>query len=285
LTQYQPDEKNRIKRQKSDLSVRLAKEGRWDEAVQVNRDLLAIFPDDTETLNRLGKALMELKRYAEAKEAYEHSVKQDPTNTIAQKNLKNLQQLVQVAASKPAAATPPNPSRTRVAPSLFIEETGKTGVVNLVSLASSLVLARLTAGDRVYLEVDAAKELVRVKNEDGEVLGQLEPRMNVRLFRFIQAGNRYVAAVQAVSDKMLRIVIQEIYQHPSQRGKMSFPPKSGGAGYRAYIKEGVRERYGADDEDYDNEGEDYDNEGEAEEGEEESEITDDFGEPDETEEI
>jgi tetratricopeptide (TPR) repeat protein len=61
LTQYQPDEKNRIKRQKSDVAVRLAKEGRWEEAIQINRELLALFPDDSETLNRLGKAYLELK--------------------------------------------------------------------------------------------------------------------------------------------------------------------------------------------------------------------------------
>ena len=68
---------------------------------------------------------------------------------------------------------------------------------------------------------------------------------------------------------------------------MSFPPKTGGAGYRAYIKEGVRERYGVEDEDYDSEGEETDEaEGEETEGEEtEGEETDDFSETEETEEI
>ncbi len=82
MTQYQPDEKNRIKRQKSDAAIRMAAAGRWEEAVQVNKDLLTIFPDDSETLNRLGKAFLELKRFEEAKEAYEKAVKNDPGNII-----------------------------------------------------------------------------------------------------------------------------------------------------------------------------------------------------------
>ena len=287
MTQYQPDDKNRIKRQKSEQAIRLAKEGRWDEAVQVNQDLLGIFPDDAEALNRLGKALMELKRYTEATTSYERAVKNDPSNMIAQKNLQRLRQLVTAAptiSAQPTSSTPP-PTRPRVAPSLFIEETGKTGVTNLANLADSVILARLTGGDPVYLEADIPNQVLRVKNEEGQILGQIEPRLGLRLLRFIGAGNRYIAAVQAVGEKILRIVIQETYQHPSQRGKMSFPPKTGGAGYRAYIKEGVRERYDEEDYENDNDTEEVE-ETDTDEDEQEGEPSDDFGDTtDDTEEI
>lgn len=284
MTQQQPEDKNRIKRQKSEQAIRFAKEGRWDEAVQVNRDLLGIFPDDSETLNRLGKALMELKRYPEAKDAYEKAVKNDPSNLIAQKNL---QRLVQLVAAMPAnttsvAATTSAVNRTPLNPADFIEQTGKTGYTNLVNVAPTKVLARLTAGDPVFLVVDTTKQALLVKNEEGEVLGQVEPRLGMRLMRFLEAGNRYVARVQSVGEHQLRIVIQETYQHPSQRGKMSFPPKTGAAGYRAYTKEGVvRERY-ADDEDYDYENEEAESEEEPE-GEEEAEVSEDFIENEEPE--
>ncbi len=287
MTQYQPDDKNRIKRQKSEQAIRLAKEGRWDEAVQTNQDLLGIFPDDAEALNRLGKALMELKRYTEATASYERAVKNDPSNMIAQKNLQRLRQLVTAAPTAPVQSTSNTPphTRPRVAPSLFIEETGKTGVTNLANLADSVVLARLTGGDPIYLEADIPNQVLRVKNEEGQILGQIEPRLGLRLLRFIGAGNRYIAAVQAVGEKMLRIVIQETYQHPSQRGKMSFPPKTGGAGYRAYIKEGVRERYDEEDYENDNDTEDVE-ETESDEDEQEGEPSDDFGDTtDDTEEI
>jgi tetratricopeptide (TPR) repeat protein len=251
VTQYQPDEKNRIKRQKSDSAIRLAAAGRWEEAVQVNRDLLAIFPDDSETLNRLGKAYLELKRFAEAKEAYEHAVKTDPGNTIAQKNLQRLAQAI--ASSGAAGAKPPSTGVHRekpaVAPSAFIEETGKTGVTTLIKLASAPVLAKLTAGDPVTLEVDGKSQVLLVKNEDGEILGQVEPKLALRVIRFIEAGNRYVAAVTSVTERVLKIIIREIFQAPSQRGRLSFPPKTTATGYRAYIKDSAVLRYGYEDED------------------------------------
>jgi tetratricopeptide (TPR) repeat protein len=289
LTQYQPDEKNRIKRQKSDTAIRLAKEGRWEEAVQINRELLALFPDDSETLNRLGKAYLELKKYGEAKAAYEQAVRTDPGNTIAQKNLSRLSQYqaipagltlarseTEVAAPVAVSAAPPAApaSREKVIPSIFIEETGKTGTTNLTNLAPVAVLAKLTAGDAVILEVDAKNQNLMVKNQDGEVLGQVEPKLALRLIRFIEAGNRYTAAVTSVGERQLKIIIRETYQHPSMRGRLSFPPKTSVAGYRAYTRDSVL-RYGLEDEEEggDNEGDEEDD-GEA--GEDELEMSDEF---------
>ncbi|MEI6045946.1 MAG: tetratricopeptide repeat protein [Chloroflexota bacterium] len=247
MTQYQPDEKNRIKRQKSDSAIRLAAAGRWEEAVHINRELLAIFPDDSETLNRLGKAYLELKRFTEAKEAYEQAVKSDPGNTIAQKNLQRLVQAIATSGTKPASHT--TREKPAVAPSAFIEETGKTGVTSLIRLAPVPVLARLTAGDPVTLEVNLKSQTLLVKNEEGEVLGQVEPKLALRLIRFIESGNRYVAAVTSVTERALKVILREIFQAPSQRGRLSFPPKTTSTGYRAYIKDSAVLRYGYEEED------------------------------------
>jgi hypothetical protein len=247
LTQYQPDEKNRIKRQKSDAAIRMAAAGRWEEAVQVNKELLAIFPDDSETLNRLGKAYLELKRYAEAKEAYEQAAKNDPGNTIAHKNLQRLAQAMADAGVSLTPTATGTKEKPAVAPSAFIEETGKTGTTTLAQIAPVPVLAKLTAGDPVTLEVDK-NQILRVKNEDGDVLGQVEPKLALRLLRFMEAGNRYAAAVTSVSSRQLSIIIREIFQAPSMRGRLSFPPKAGSAGYRAYIKDTAVLRYGEEDE-------------------------------------
>jgi len=298
LTQYQPDEKNRIKRQKSDAAVRYAKEGRWEEAVQINRELLSLFPDDSETLNRLGKAYLELKRYGEAKAAYEQAVKTDASNVIARKNLQRLVQYTAIAeaitpvgetSESPVITPPPGPttqaptSREKVIPSIFIEETGKTGTTNLINVAPTSVLAKLTAGDAVQLVIDSKNQTLLVKNQDGEVLGQVEPRMAIRLIRFLEAGNRYTAAVTSVGERELRLIIRETYQHPSQRGRLSFPPKASAAGYRAYTRDSVL-RYGLEDDEegLDSEGED---EEEGDTGEEEADISEDFAEDNDQDDI
>ncbi|HEX2916109.1 MAG TPA: tetratricopeptide repeat protein [Chloroflexia bacterium] len=296
MTQYQPDEKNRIKRQKSDVAVRLAKEGRWEEAVQINRELLALFPDDSETLNRLGKAYLELKKFGEAKAAYEHAVNTDPSNAIAKKNLQRLVEYKAVpsalqpatAAGEVAPAPQPAPvaapaARDKVMPSLFIEETGKTGTTSLFNVAPTAVLAKLTAGDAVVLEIDPRNQALLVKSQDGDLLGQVEPKLALRLVRFIEAGNRYTAAVTSVGERELKIIIREVYQHPSQRGRLSFPPKTSAAGYRAYTRDTVL-RYGLED---DEEGlEDNDEEEEGESSEEEMEnLSDEFVEENDQDDI
>ncbi|MDB5081927.1 MAG: hypothetical protein JWP00_3851 [Chloroflexi bacterium] len=290
MTQYQPDEKNRIKRQKSDAAIRFAKEGRWEEAVQINRELLALFPDDSETLNRLGKAYLELKRYGEAKAAYELAVKTDASNVIARKNLQRLAQYTSVTeaitpvnetSDSVQSAPPPGPgavstAREKVVPGIFIEETGKTGTTNLINVSQTNILAKLTAGDAVQLVIEPKTQVLQVRNQEGEVLGQVEPRLALRLIRFLEAGNRYTAAVTSVGERDLKLIIRETYQHPSMRGKLSFPPKTSAAGYRAYTRDSVL-RYGLDDEE---EGADPDNDDDDdnEAGEEEADITEEFTE-------
>lgn len=287
MTQYQPDEKNRIKRQKSESAIRLAREGKWDEAVEVNLELLSIFPDDSESLNRLGKAYLELRYFAEAKNAYERALKNDPGNSIAQKNLQRLAQAVAENSKRAVSpsSTPANSARDKVAaaPSTFIEETGKTGVTSLINLPNSLVLAKLTAGDLVYLSVDPKTQALQVKNEDGDLLGRIEPKLALRLIRFMEAGNRYAAAVTSVTEKQLTIIIREVYQHPSQRGRLSFTPKITSAGYRPYTKDTVL-RYGFEDEDESLDDNDSDD-GDSDDSEEDNEISDDFAEEPEQDEI
>jgi hypothetical protein len=125
----------------------------------------------------------------------------------------------------------------------------------------------LTAGDIVELELDGKNQILYIKNEEGDRLGRIEPKLALRLIRFLQGGNRYSAAVTSVSDTSLRIIIREVFQHPSQRGRLSFPAKTSGSGYRAYIKDSVVNRYGFDEDD-----EMFDTE---EMGEDDGEDTDD----------
>ena len=294
MTQYQQEERNRIKRQRSENAIRMAKEGRWAEAVSANQELLVIFPDDTETLNRLGKSFLELKRFSEARTAYEESLRHDPNNLIAQKNLQRLQQVeaasldVLKVAPKSESTTDNAPGTDRdgpsdggsgqvqptttvpsgtgaVAPSLFIEETGKTGRTKLSRLAASTVLTKLTAGDQVQLEVGPQGTTLSIKTHEGEYIGEVEPKLATRLIRFLQAGNRYSAFLTSVRSGDVEIIIRETYQHPSQRGKLSFPPSQATA-YRAYTKDLVTSRFDeeGDDDDGDDEtvGDDDDDDGE-----------------------
>ena len=126
MAAFPTEDRLRQKRTKSEQAISLAMKNRWDEAAQVNRDILDLFPNEVDAFNRLGKALTELGRYAEARDAYSQAVKLDPLNGIASKNLQRLGKL----AAEGAAAPSPSP----VDPRLFIEESGKTTLTQLTDV-------------------------------------------------------------------------------------------------------------------------------------------------------
>jgi hypothetical protein len=252
----QAEERARLQRELTERAIQLALESKWEEAVTVNRQLLAMQPRDPRTLNRLGKALSETGSYADARKAYADALALDPTNTIAQKNLERLGLLSE-------ASTAARPSE-RIDPRLFIEETGKTGFTNLVDLAKPAVLARLTAGDQAYLHLEESALFVR--NAAGETLGRVEPHLANRLIKFINGGNQYAAAITDIADGMVRVIIRETFQHPSLIGRVSFPPQAGKETVRAYIKDSML-RFSREEED----DESGDDDGEFPEGEESTE--------------
>ncbi len=216
---YQPEERARLQRQLTEQSIKMALESQWEEAANINRQLLSAFPRDLSTLNRLGKALSELGQYAEAKEAYTESLTMDPANSIARKNLDRLAQLGDGSAKDRA-------SHERIDPRLFIEETGKTGFTNLVELAPKTRLARLAAGDQVTLKREGT--LIYALNGAGERIGRIEARLASRLIKFMEGGNQYAAGIAELHVHAVRLIVRETFQHPSQFGRVSFPTQGGG---------------------------------------------------------
>jgi Flp pilus assembly protein TadD len=93
MAAFPTEDRLRQKRAKSEQAITLAMKNRWDEAAQVNREILDLFPNEVDAYNRLGKALTELGRYGEARDAYSRAVKLDPLNGIASKNLLRLGKL------------------------------------------------------------------------------------------------------------------------------------------------------------------------------------------------
>jgi len=256
---YQTEERARLRRQKADVAIQLALQSRWEEAATVNRGILSLYPSDVDAWNRLGKALAELGRYQEAREAYGKALELDSTNSIARKNLTRLATVGEVA---PAPAEP----KQQVDPQLFIEETGKTGMT-VLHRANQEVLARMTAGDRLALRPEG--NVLMMENTRGEHVGEVEPKLGLRLLKLMQGGNEYAAALTSLANATGRVIIKETYQHPSQAGRPSFP-STGREMIRPYIKESIL-KYGAEDdeevtEETEGTGEEWEGETEAQEG-------------------
>lgn len=211
-------------------AVALAMRNRWDDAVGVNRAILEDFPDDLEASNRLGKALSELGRNREAKEAFQRALEVSPHNGIARKNLERLMSLGDDQAPRPLGAVKTAP---KAFPRVFIEGNGKATTTALMNLAPPQSLLKLAPGHPVNLHVTESSRL-KVTDLDGRYIGSLDPKIAARLERLARGGNRYEATVTGVGFQELTIIIRETYTHPSQAGAASFPSRLG-AGYHAYM--------------------------------------------------
>jgi tetratricopeptide (TPR) repeat protein len=225
--QQEKEEKARLRQRLSKEAIDLALQGKWEEAEAANRDIIEKFPSDVEAHNRLGRALTELGHFDGAKEAYLKGLQLAPENAIAKKNLVRLTGLSESMATlkKSRQKTPTSKAQARgVALDLFITEVGKAGVVNLHSVAPAEVLAKMGFGDQVHLK--AKKQRLIVTSEDGDYLGEVEPRQGLRLIKLMRGGNKYDAAILNVEEDKVQVTIKEIYQHPSQAGHPSFPVKA-----------------------------------------------------------
>jgi len=229
---YQEEEQVRLRRQRSRHAISLAMKCRWREAVAANKDIIGSFPNDVDAYNRLGRAYIELGEYSQAKEAYGRAIELDPYNVIAQKNLRRLSYLGEAVVGSEADSDKAEPQH-------FIEETGKTGVDDLYHLAPREILAKMVAGDRVYLKIDESG--LTVENGRGEYLGQVEPRHGQRLIKLMEGGNRYTAAIVSSTENKVTVIIREVYQDPTQAGQLSFPSK-GVESLRPYISDKILRR-------------------------------------------
>ncbi len=249
MTLSEIDTINRQRRQLGEAAIGHATRGDWEAAVDANRELLELGPD-TDAYNRLGKALAELGRDEEALETYEQALARDGTNRIAERNVDRLRVVVAslsgTARNGGRRQKARNAKPEKASAAHFIEEMGKTGHARLVNVAAPRVLAPLSPGDAVQLEVDGDQLAARVGDAE---LGQVEPRVGVRLVKLIAGGNRYEAAITVLQSDDARIIIREVFGHAANFGKVSFPgttaPRPGDV--RPYMK-GTAVRYDDDEE-------------------------------------
>jgi tetratricopeptide (TPR) repeat protein len=222
------DEKTLTRRQMIEEARLAAIEGRWEDALGINQQLIDRTPRDAAAFNRIGKAHIELGHLQQAIEAYTSSLKIDPPNMIARQNLQRLEQL----RSHEIDVKPRN---RQLAPrtSVFIQEVGKTWVDELVHPASAEVMAEVWSGEALELEASGGRLLV--KRSDGVQLGEIDQRTAVRVIELMNGGNTYEVYALGAASSGLRIILRETYRHPSQADRVSFPRQISQAG--KYLRE------------------------------------------------
>jgi len=228
----QVNPERRLVRRLTTAAKQLALEGRWAEAVEVNRRIVELAPRDVAAHNRLGRALAELGQSAEAKQAYERALELDPSNQIAQRNVHRLEWLSTVSAD---AGPGVRPGTGRLRADVFVEEVGKTYVTDLLRPAAPAQLARIFPGAELGLRL--LDQTVEVVDASGTRLGQLDRQLSERIIEASQLGNRYRVFVVALTGDTLRVILREVFRHPAHLDRPSFPRQAKIAAPRPYLRE------------------------------------------------
>jgi tetratricopeptide (TPR) repeat protein len=188
-------------------AIQTALTGDWNKAIELNKEILKENPDDIATLNRLGFAMLSLGDVKEAKNVYEKVLSLDMKNPIALRNLKRLN-----SGNNTRTNMPIN--------NLFIEETGKTKVIELVNIADKKVLSQLRSGEKISIKIKRNK--IFALDQEEKFLGMLPDDICKRLIEFMNGGNIYDAYVWSVSDNKISIFIREVKRMKKYINQPSF---------------------------------------------------------------
>ncbi len=199
-------------------AVTAALSNNWQEAIKLNLTLLKENPENVEALNRLARAYKENGEIKLAQKTYRKVLTLDRFNPIAQKNLKLLE-------SSPRLFRKPGDGHQNLAthcpPEMFLEEPGKTKVVNLINLAPGSILLPLCCGDQTSLTIK--RRTVTVVDGNGTYLGALPDDLSTKLIRRLLSGNRYDVYVKTVSKNCLSVIIKETFRAPRFKNQPTFP--------------------------------------------------------------
>jgi len=177
---------------KNSKAISAALENNWTEALELNKQLLANYPNDVDTMNRLARALSETGSLSDAKKYYKKVLVIDPYNQIAEKNLKRLYSLKKSVLKD-------DKSTTSVKGDQFLQDPGKTIVTPLVDIAMPEVLAGLQVGDKLQLYPHRSE--VTATSSSGERIGKIEGEVSQIVATNLRSGSKFETFVKSVSLK------------------------------------------------------------------------------------
>ncbi|MBI2040235.1 hypothetical protein HYT18_04115 [Candidatus Microgenomates bacterium] len=195
-------------------AIEAALEYRWQDALKLNKHIIKLDPQNVDALNRQARAYMELGRYNLAKKYYCQVLKADPYNPIAQKNLKIIK------AFKTSKIIPHPNGQVKLSPSLFLQEPGKTKVVNLLNVCEPQKISQAYCGMKVDMILKNRK--ITVVDENGEHLGVLPDDISHHLTRLLRGGNKYELFIKSIRINALSVLIRETLRSKRFKNQPSF---------------------------------------------------------------
>jgi len=208
----------------SDTAVTAALSQDWQKAIAVNKEILESLPKNIEALNRLGFAYLKTGKIPLGKQMFEKVLKIDPYNRIAQNNIKKI-----TGMKKSCIDTIRD---CPISPLLFLEEPGKTRIVECINVASAQMLSTLSCGQEVFFKLK--KHSIDIRDSKGVYIGALPDDLSFKLLIFIKGGNSYSIHIKHTGKSSASIFIRELKRGKKFQSQSSF---SGAANYIPYSRD------------------------------------------------
>lgn len=201
----------------SQLAIDAALDSRWNDALKFNKQIIKLDPQNVDALNRQARVYMEMGRCNLAKKYYSEAAKIDPYNPIALKNLKIIKSFKPNGAGNGIIHTN---GLSKLSASLFLQEPGKTKIVNLLKVAEPQRLSKAFCGMKVNLIIKNRK--ITIVDEFGDYLGVLPDDVSHHLLRLIRGGNKYDLFIKSIRVNGLSVLIKETYRSKRFKNQPSF---------------------------------------------------------------
>lgn len=192
-------------------AIQTALHGDWTNAILLNQEILEENPLDIDTLNRLAFAYASTGNAAKAKELYTHVLSLDNQNPIATKNLRRLSS---IAEKKNGSSSP------SIMNNIFIEESGRTKVIELLNIADKKILMNLNCGEHLILSMKRSK--IFVLDSTNQYIGMLPDDISRRMIDFMAGGNEYDAYAKTITQSRVVVFIRETKRAKKFKDQPSF---------------------------------------------------------------
>ncbi len=187
-------------------AINAAKNQAWEEAAQINQELIKLKPLDTNALNRLGAAYLQLNKTRKAQQTFKQVLKIDQSNRLATKHLRRIKE-------KQDTALPAFSNES------FIEEPGKTKSIGLYRLADKNVLKKVAIGQECSLQPKNRYISILINKT---YIGSLPEDLSFRLAKLIKSGNKYACRVRSCDGIKCIVHIREVERSIKNKDIASF---------------------------------------------------------------
>lgn len=184
--------------------------GDWKSALCINKIILSETPNDTDALNRLARAHAETGNINTAISTAKKVISIDPFNKIALRSLDKWKRIKKNSTIKQKI------SKIHT----FLEEPGKTKIVNLINIGKGDTISQLDCGDELVLDSHGHK--VNICTDGGKYIGRLPDDLSARLKKLIKLGNTYCAVVKNSEKNSVKVFLKEIKRSEKVKDIPSF---------------------------------------------------------------